>query len=111
MTTTPAFHVGDPYIKVDQGFARLPGTGYEALHPELKDLNPEDYPDIHKMAILADVAPYSREYQVFPSCLHQNHSRARAGDRRCCRHSPIRATHLFAHQLAHRSVHLYYTCP
>jgi hypothetical protein len=111
MTTTPAFHVGDPYIKVDQGFARLPGTGYEALHPELKDLNPEDYPDIHKMAILADVAPYSREYQVFPSCLHQNHSRARAGDRRRCRHSPIRATHLFAHQLAHRSVHLYYTCP
>jgi len=56
------FHVGDPYIKVDQGFARLPGAGYEALHPELKDVNPEDYPDIHKMAILADVAPYSREY-------------------------------------------------
>jgi hypothetical protein len=47
---------------VDQGFARLPGAGYAALHPELKDVNPEDYPDIHKMAILADVAPYSREY-------------------------------------------------
>ena len=62
MTTTPAFHVGDPYIKVDQGFVCLPGPGYEELHPELKDLNPEDYPDIHKMAILADVAPYSREY-------------------------------------------------
>ena len=56
------FHVGDPYIKVDQGFARLPGAGYEALHPELKDVDSEDYPDIHKMAILADVAPYSREY-------------------------------------------------
>ena len=78
MTTTPAFHVGDPYIKVDQGFARLPGAGYQALHPELKDVNPEDYPDIHKMAILADVAPYSREYQVLPSCLPQNPSRARA---------------------------------
>jgi hypothetical protein len=25
----------------------------------------EDYPDIHKMAILADVAPYSREYNTF----------------------------------------------
>jgi hypothetical protein len=41
---------------------RLPGAGYEALHPELKDVDPEGYPDIHKMAILADVAPYSREY-------------------------------------------------
>jgi hypothetical protein len=45
----------------------LPGAGYEALHPELKGLNPEDYPDIHKMAILADVAPYSREYNIFPA--------------------------------------------
>ena len=47
---------------MDQGHARLLGAGYAALHPELKDVNPEDYPDIHKMAILADVAPYSREY-------------------------------------------------
>jgi hypothetical protein len=42
------------------------------------------------MAILADVAPYSREYQVFPSCLPQNPSRASAGGRRRCRHSPVR---------------------
>jgi hypothetical protein len=27
-------------------------------------VNPEDYPDINKMAILADVAPYSREYNT-----------------------------------------------
>jgi hypothetical protein len=38
---------------------------YAALHPELKDVDPEDYPDIHKMAILADVAPYSREYNTY----------------------------------------------
>ena len=44
---------------------RQPGAGYEALHPELQGLNPEDYPDIHKMAILADVAPYSREYNTY----------------------------------------------
>jgi hypothetical protein len=56
------FKKGDPYIKVDQGFARLPGAGYAALHPELKDVDTEDYPEINKMAILADVAPYSREY-------------------------------------------------
>ena len=31
----------------------------------MKDVHPEDYPDIHKMSILADVAPYSREYHTF----------------------------------------------
>jgi hypothetical protein len=45
--------------------ARLPGAGYEALHPELEGMNPEDYPDIHKLRILSDVAPYSREYNTF----------------------------------------------
>ena len=58
------FKKGDPYVKVDQGFARLPGAGYAALHLELEDVDPEDYPEIHKMAILADVAPYSREYNT-----------------------------------------------
>ena len=48
-----------------EGYARLPGAGYETLHPELEGLDPEDYPDIHKMAILADVAPYSREYHTY----------------------------------------------
>ena len=84
------FHKGDPYVKVDQGFARLPGSGYTALHPELKDVNPEDYPDIHKMAILADVAPYSREYnQGFPSCPTTEISRARAGQDPAVRNSPL----------------------
>jgi hypothetical protein len=38
------FQIGDPFTKVDEGYARLPGAGYEALHPELKGLKPEDYP-------------------------------------------------------------------
>jgi len=59
------FKVGDPYVRVDDGYARLPGAGYEALHPELEGVNPEDYPDIHKLRILSDVAPYSREYNTF----------------------------------------------
>jgi hypothetical protein len=58
------FKKGDPYVKIDMGFARLPGAGYAALHPELKDVNPEDYPEINKLNILADVAPYSREYNT-----------------------------------------------
>jgi hypothetical protein len=43
----------------------LPGAGYAALHPELEDVDPEDYPDINKLAILADVAPYSRQFHTF----------------------------------------------
>jgi hypothetical protein len=57
------FHKGDPYIKVEEGYARLPGAGYAALHPELEGVDPEDYPDIDKLRILGAVAPYSREYQ------------------------------------------------
>jgi hypothetical protein len=72
------FKVGDPYVGIDDGYARLPGAGYEALHPELKGLSPEDYPDIHKLRILGDVAPYSQEYnQVSPSCPTQKRSRTR----------------------------------
>ena len=75
------FKKGDPYVKVDQDFARLPGAGYAALHPELKDVNPEDYPDINRMAILADVAPYSREYNTWSlRPASQQKPRARAGE-------------------------------
>jgi len=56
------FQKGDPYVKLDEGYARLPGDGYTALHPELEGVDPEDYPDITKLSILGDVAPYSREY-------------------------------------------------
>jgi hypothetical protein len=63
------FQKGDPYIKVDEGFARLPGKGYEALHPEMEGVDPEHYSDISKLRILGDVAPYSREYQKYASIL------------------------------------------
>jgi hypothetical protein len=44
-------------------------------------VNPEDYPDIHKLRILSDVAPYSREYnQGSQSCLTQKPSRTRQAD-------------------------------
>jgi hypothetical protein len=44
------------------GHSIVGNTTYAALHPEVEGLNPEDYPDINKLSILADVAPYSREY-------------------------------------------------
>ena len=57
------FKVGDPYVRIDDGYARLPGAGYEALHPELEGVDPEDYADIHN--------------QVFPSCRNTKASRTR----------------------------------
>jgi hypothetical protein len=85
------FHKGDPLLKVDEGYARLPGAGYAALHPELKDVDPEDYPDIHKMAILADVAPYSREYNTYrqrvgrhPQDFRSGESEERKKSWKCC---------------------------
>ena len=52
---------------MDECYARLPGKGYEAIHPEVADIDPEHYSEMSKMRILGDVAPYSREYQRFAS--------------------------------------------
>jgi hypothetical protein len=59
------FHKGDAFSKLDMGWARLPGPGFEAIHPELKGVDPEDYPDIVKLKVLGDVAAYSKEYQKY----------------------------------------------
>jgi len=56
------FHIGDMYAQTTWGEARLPGSGYAALHPELKGVDPEYYPEIYKYKILGDVAPYSASY-------------------------------------------------
>ena len=55
------FKKGDPFRLIPNGDVRLPGKGYEAVNPDVKGLDPEDYPLIHKYKILADVAPQSRE--------------------------------------------------
>jgi len=57
------FKRGDPYTSIQSGFARLPGAGFAALHPELKGIAPEDYPLFSRYQILANVAPYSDEYR------------------------------------------------
>jgi hypothetical protein len=57
------FHQGDPYSKVSYGLDRLPGPGFEKLHPSLEGKNPEEYPAWARMEILADVAPWSKEYK------------------------------------------------
>jgi hypothetical protein len=57
------FHHGDPYTKVKEGEIRLPGRGYEALHPDVAGLAPEDYPLFHRFKILSDVAMYSDQFK------------------------------------------------
>ncbi len=52
------FKKGDPYTKVDEGYACLRGAGYAAIHPELEGVDPEDYPDITKLSILGDILPF-----------------------------------------------------
>lgn len=56
------WHYGDPYTKVEWGEARLPGPGFASLHPELQNVDPEDYPLVYKYQILGDVAPLSPEF-------------------------------------------------
>ena len=59
------FRTGDPFTKIPEGGARLPGRGYAALHPELEGLKPEEYPAFYRYKILADVAPWSKEYMIY----------------------------------------------
>lgn len=56
------FSKGAFWDKVENGYDRLPGAGYETYNPSLKGVNPEDYPDINKFEILSDVAYGSKEY-------------------------------------------------
>ena len=61
-TWLPAeFHTGDPYTKREWGDALMPGVGYATLRPELRGVDPEDYPLIYQYEILSTVAPMSKE--------------------------------------------------
>ena len=37
------FKTGDPYREVKMGASRLPGPGFAAINPELKNIDPESY--------------------------------------------------------------------
>lgn len=55
------FSRGDPYTKIPQGEARLPGPGYQALHKLHGGIA---YTMLDSFIILADVAPFSQAYRV-----------------------------------------------
>lgn len=56
------FKHGNMYDQIDRGEERLPGVGLEALYPELKGIDPEDYPLVFKHKILSNVAKGSKEF-------------------------------------------------
>lgn len=75
------FHYGDPYSSIKTGWSRLPGPGYAALHPELTNLDPDDYPLLYQYSILSDVAPYSREYSVKKEMVYRQRAQGMFDDR------------------------------
>lgn len=65
------FRYGDPYTQVEWGEARLPGSGYTALHPELAGMDPEAYPLAYQYSIMADVAPLAKELGMLRGRLYK----------------------------------------
>jgi hypothetical protein len=58
------YRFGDPYEKLPNGEMRLPGDGYEAMYK----LHPDqfgNYGAFDRMKILADIAPWSKEYRIW----------------------------------------------
>jgi hypothetical protein len=58
------YQEGDPYGKIPFGEERMPGAGFAALHPELEGVAPRDYPSWARFQILADVAPWSKQFRI-----------------------------------------------
>jgi len=54
------FQTGDPFTKVQEGEIRLPGIGYERFNT----LYGDSYGPVNQLDILADVAPYSKQFKV-----------------------------------------------
>lgn len=58
------FRRGDPFTQIPKGEMRLPGAGYETLNK----LHPDQYGEygaFDRFKILADVAPWSKEYKTW----------------------------------------------
>jgi hypothetical protein len=60
------FTTGDPFTKVKEGELRLPGVGYERFNKVYSDSNGR-YGAVNQLDILADVAPYSKEFRALNS--------------------------------------------
>jgi hypothetical protein len=75
------YHTGDPYRAVEWGEARMPGPGYAALHKELQGVDPEDYPLIYQYDILANIAPFSKEFRMTRERLYKSRETGHTSER------------------------------
>ena len=64
------FTTGDPFVKVKEGELRLPGVGYERFNRLYPDKSGE-YGAVNQLDILADVAPYSKEFRALNSRINK----------------------------------------
>lgn len=60
------FQTGDPFAKIQEGELRLPGVSYERLNPLRRDYESP----VTQLDILADVAPYSRQFRSLDRTLN-----------------------------------------
>lgn len=58
-------------LRYGGGEYRLPGAGYAQRFNEVKGLDPNDYPLLHRFNILGDVAPWSTEYRKVKNALYR----------------------------------------
>lgn len=65
------FRWGDPMSRLAFGEGSLPGAGYARLHPELKNIDPENYPAVYRYDILAQVSPKSEELRETRDLVYQ----------------------------------------
>jgi len=70
MEGTP-YVFGDPFSQIKMGEYRMPGRGYQSLHPELEGVDPEEYPLVHRLSILGDVAPMSPNYYKYKGLVEE----------------------------------------
>ncbi len=66
------FSRGDIYTKIKEPWARLPGKGLASLNPELEGVDPEHYSDFWRFKVLADVAPWSKEFGQYNRMMSQS---------------------------------------
>ena len=71
------FSSAEVYSKIKEPWARLPGAGLAALNPELKGVAPEEYPAHWRFKVLADLAPWSKEYGEYNKLMSQMQSEGR----------------------------------
>lgn len=75
------FSKGNYYNKVAEGELRLPGPGFETLHPELKGLHPANYPLAYRYKILAGTAYGSEEFKFAKQQLIEKMQRNELSDK------------------------------